>query len=271
MHEKNIKRFYTLEIIICIPLCMAKVKDLKGQKFGKLTVLEFAGKEGARTLWKCECLCGNEIIAQSRMLQAGQKQSCGCLRKELFMNDLTGQTFGKLTVLKENTPANKGRTRWDCQCACGNVVNILGNSLSSGLRSSCGCEQYRKRERHQCWNHNLTQEERELSQNRWRLPETREWKQKVMERDNYTCPLSGKRGNFNVHHIESWKSNKELRFDVNNGITLWEPLHRLFHKLYGRKNNNRFQFDEFCKRYKNNEFTKMIQEMEQPPLALELT
>ena len=40
--------------------------DLKGQKFGRLTVLEFAGilkrKEQQYSMWKCKCECGNICV-----------------------------------------------------------------------------------------------------------------------------------------------------------------------------------------------------------------
>jgi len=53
--------------------------------------------------------------------------------------DLTGQKFGRLTVVKyvENDKWNK--SRWLCQCDCGNQKNILSNSLKSNRTKSCGC------------------------------------------------------------------------------------------------------------------------------------
>jgi len=50
-----------------------------------------------------------------------------------------GNTFGRLLVVAriENSPS--GKSRWICQCACGNSVATLGESLSSGRTASCGC------------------------------------------------------------------------------------------------------------------------------------
>jgi len=56
------------------------------------------------------------------------------------LRDLTGQTFGRLTVLTrgENSPA--GQARWNCVCACGTVVpNRASIHLLSGHTKSCGC------------------------------------------------------------------------------------------------------------------------------------
>ena len=54
--------------------------------------------------------------------------------------DLKGQKFGRLTVLCR-TPIEPGRkkVRWVCECDCGNLCTIIGNSLVRGLTRSCGC------------------------------------------------------------------------------------------------------------------------------------
>lgn len=57
--------------------------SLIGKKFGRLTVVDNAGKSkyGAR-LWLCRCECGNEVVVQTAQLNNGRKISCGCLLKE---------------------------------------------------------------------------------------------------------------------------------------------------------------------------------------------
>lgn len=52
--------------------------------------------------------------------------------------DLTGQRFGRLTVI-ERTANHNGRTCWKCQCDCGNVKNVIGKDLRNGKTRSCGC------------------------------------------------------------------------------------------------------------------------------------
>ena len=51
--------------------------------------------------------------------------------------DLTGQTFGRLEVLRR--VSGKKPTYWLCKCLCGNVVKIRVISLTSGATQSCGC------------------------------------------------------------------------------------------------------------------------------------
>ena len=57
-----------------------KFMDLTGQKYNRLTVLEYAGRDKYnRPLWKCKCDCGNIRIVNSHALRTGNTKSCGCL------------------------------------------------------------------------------------------------------------------------------------------------------------------------------------------------
>lgn len=53
--------------------------------------------------------------------------------------DLTGKTFGKLTVIKKMDDKVGNHIMWLCKCDCGNVKTIRGSSLTSGESKSCGC------------------------------------------------------------------------------------------------------------------------------------
>ena len=57
-----------------------KVKDLTGQRFGRLTVIKHTGSDKWRnSTWLCKCDCGNEVIISGRCLHNGTTKSCGCL------------------------------------------------------------------------------------------------------------------------------------------------------------------------------------------------
>lgn len=58
------------------------------------------------------------------------------------MEDLTGQRFGKLTVMRQGEKSNSGRVTWICRCDCGNEKQILAYSLKNGDTKSCGCGHY---------------------------------------------------------------------------------------------------------------------------------
>ncbi|MEI3181450.1 MAG: hypothetical protein V8S93_13070 [Lachnospiraceae bacterium] len=48
--------------------------------------------------------------------------------------DLTGRTFGRLTVLRQAGPeeAKRGRRYWVCLCSCGKQVVVEGTHLRTG-------------------------------------------------------------------------------------------------------------------------------------------
>jgi len=56
-------------------------KDLKGQSFSRLVVLEDVGRTEDKTvIYDCVCSCGNHTIAKSTELRSGHIRSCGCLK-----------------------------------------------------------------------------------------------------------------------------------------------------------------------------------------------
>lgn len=53
--------------------------------------------------------------------------------------DLTGQKFGRWTVLKFDHIDELHRTFWKCICDCNNKRVVVGQNLKSGTSKSCGC------------------------------------------------------------------------------------------------------------------------------------
>lgn len=122
---------------------LAKRHDLEGKVFGWWTVIEFAEHKGRTLYWRCVCVCGNEKLVCTQSLTRGDSESCGCRRSRNTLDDLTGQTFGRLSVLgrapSSKAPCGTVMTKWRCQCACGNVKAIDAGALKSGATLSCGC------------------------------------------------------------------------------------------------------------------------------------
>lgn len=58
--------------------------------------------------------------------------------KDKTIIDLTGQKFGKLTVLKLDH-IEKSKKYWLCKCDCGKEKIVNGYSLKRGDTKSCGC------------------------------------------------------------------------------------------------------------------------------------
>lgn len=128
---------------------MGKFIDEAGNKYGRLTVIEREGSIRGQAAWKCLCECGNYTIVAGSQLRQGITTSCGCRKKETCKRGQdpsikVGDVFGNLTVIKDlglfpyyNTGRN--RRKYLCQCKCGSITEVWGNSIKSGHKSSCGC------------------------------------------------------------------------------------------------------------------------------------
>ena len=62
---------------------MPKFIDRKGQQFGRLLVVEEAGRNALKkVMWRCLCDCGKETVVPSGGLVTGNTTSCGCFLQE---------------------------------------------------------------------------------------------------------------------------------------------------------------------------------------------
>jgi hypothetical protein len=119
-----------------------QLTDITGNRYGRLVVIKQEYVHGRK--WATvECDCGTvKIIKSTGSLTHGCTSSCGCLRKEVTaakkFKDLTGQKFGRLTVIKQDANL-KTRVRWKCKCDCGQIVSKLACTLVNGGTRSCGC------------------------------------------------------------------------------------------------------------------------------------
>ena len=120
------------------------VEDLSNQVFGRWTVVGWDHKdERNQNIWKCQCVCGNFGFVSTGVLKSGMSRSCGCLQAELLHErsyiDLTGQKYGKLTVIQRIGTDHHKTPIWECVCDCGNITYVPTNHLRSGHTQSCGC------------------------------------------------------------------------------------------------------------------------------------
>jgi hypothetical protein len=135
---------------------MTNFIDMTGRKYGKLTVVKKVRKaSNGDTIWLCLCECGKETEVFGGNLRRKNRstQSCGdCLRfipqvyKETNYGlrgngfiDITGQIFGRLTVVTLAGYNKDNKYVWTCKCSCGNQKDIVGNVLRDGRVTSCGC------------------------------------------------------------------------------------------------------------------------------------
>lgn len=128
---------------------MAKLIDLTGQVFDKLTVLEKAQSRARHVYWKCRCDCGNIIEVSGESLKRNIPHNCGCVKqkeqeekekiKENKKNYLIGKRFGKLVVIERTDKKINRSIVWKCKCDCGNYKEVPTHLLQNGHTRSCGC------------------------------------------------------------------------------------------------------------------------------------
>lgn len=53
--------------------------------------------------------------------------------------NMTGQVFGRLTVVDQGLSDRRGKAQWRCMCTCGTWTLVSRNNLVSGNTRSCGC------------------------------------------------------------------------------------------------------------------------------------
>ena len=76
--------------------------DLRGQRFGRLLVIEKHAKSGNNQVyWRCKCDCGAETVVYQGNLRSSKTKSCGCLRVDK-VNSMLARKRGEMT-----TPADE--------------------------------------------------------------------------------------------------------------------------------------------------------------------
>lgn len=240
---------------------MGKLKDLTGQRFGRLIVIERGSNDSSnKTRWKCKCDCGNETLVRSSNLLNGTTTSCGCVRKEIARNkaieqwkdeeysnkmkDVMKDISNKLWEdedyknMRSNSTSEQNKLRWENE--------EYRKHMSETNKKVWEDEEYRKlhtKENHYNYNHNLTDKDRE---DRRMQEGYTEWSRQVKENANFTCDCCGTHGcKLYSHHLNSYNLYENLRLDLNNGVCLCEQCHKNFHKRYGYGNNTEQQYIEW--------------------------
>jgi hypothetical protein len=255
---------------------MAELKDMTGQRFGKLTVIRRG--ENYRTLarWICQCDCGKEKQIAGSSLRKGLSKSCGCgqgdgarrrkkppqpkpvppkglkRQSKIKAEEFIGLRFGRL-VITDFVGHDKWQSAiWRCLCDCGTETTSITHTLKQGKKRSCGCLHREHMQRqygsnNPYWNPELSDEER---QNRRATKDTAIWIRKVLERDDFTCQICSTRGGKLVaHHLDGWNWCTEKRHEICNGVTLCRNCHDAFHDIYGKGGNTMSQYQEFQQKY----------------------
>jgi len=54
-----------------------------GKKYGRLTVMSYAGRNKGGSNWNCKCDCGSEVVVRGGNLASKITKSCGCYHREV--------------------------------------------------------------------------------------------------------------------------------------------------------------------------------------------
>lgn len=183
-----------------------------------------------------------------------------------YKHNNIGTAFGKRNFFfkdniknyfKQNAPNFKLESIYDGDFGlCVTVVCDSGHRESKHLQNflrGVRCQKcfYKNNtgENHPNYNENLTDEDRYSRRYLLHGKDQKKWAREVHSKCEYKCVICLSDRKLEAHHLESWNSNKELRFTVDNGVTLCNFHHNEFHKTYGYGNNTKEQFEQFKNDY----------------------
>lgn len=114
-----------------------KFIDMTGQKFGRMTALEFfAGGGGKKPKWLCRCECGIEKKVTGYQLRSGKTKSCGCLR-----NDKSSERFTRLNTKHGHTGTPSYHVWGEMMRRCERTTHV--RYVDYGGRGIKVCERWR--------------------------------------------------------------------------------------------------------------------------------
>ena len=147
---------------------------------------------------------------------------------------------------KHHTEKTKHKIRERLKGNKNNLGNIYSEKtkirMSEVMRGERNSMYGRKAEKSPTWKGGLTPKNKLVRDSE----EYSLWRKSIFIRDKFTCQKYGVNyGGLIVHHINNFADFLELRFAIDNGITLSKKAHQEFHKKYGYKNNTKLQLEEF--------------------------
>lgn len=131
-------------------------------------------------------------------------------------------------------------TKEKLKIAMTNRKHWWGNKISKSLRGKPNLNVRGKN--HGLWKGGVTP----INQKIRGSLEYKIWVFSIFSKNGFICQKCNRKGyKLVAHHIQNFAQYPELRFAIDNGITLCIVCHKLFHKIYGKKNNNELQIKKF--------------------------
>ena len=167
------------------------------------------------------CDCGEQSTIRLRSFMRGSR----CIKCAPAKMGLGSITHGQTSIHSEFVLTNPQIISYQARsltfkCTCGRLETLACNQNSINVAHLC----------------RVCKLEHQLANKTRNSANYTEWRADVYARDDYTCAKCDLRGyDLTAHHIESWCTTEELRFEVDNGVTFCKPCHKDFHSLYGNK------------------------------------
>lgn len=113
------------------------------QRVGRIVAVDKTRTNGT-TMLICKCDCGitfNTYPAAFRLNKVTRCSNCiaNKVKTRKIRLDLTGQVFGKLSVVSVDTSFTGRGSSWLCECSCGKAVSVRQAYLVNGSKTHCGC------------------------------------------------------------------------------------------------------------------------------------
>lgn len=122
-----------------------RLRDMAGQRFGRLCVQEFTEMRSGESFWQCLCDCGASVEARGWALRSGGIRSCGCLHKDRIREPRTNEPT--YSAIHSRLAATRGSARKQRCTDCGGraeqwsydhagpdeLVSALGHAYSIDL------------------------------------------------------------------------------------------------------------------------------------------
>ena len=135
-------------------------------------------------------------------------KNCTTCNKPFYVTPsrINTKACSKECIIK--TTFKKGKTSW--------------NKGKSGYKLAERPNTMPRGDKHWSWKGGISRDIHSLCK-----PEYREWRKSVFTRDNYKCRIADGncKGQLQPHHILIWAEYPELRYVINNGITLCQAHH----------------------------------------------
>lgn len=215
---------------------------------------DYSPSSAAIVWWKCENGLHEDFRRKICNSNTRQFKCPECQRAKMYKSrrsDLSGQVFGELTAIEidEAKSLKHDRIHWKCVCSCGKHVSVAVSNLTGGDATTCGNRKIHYSGRNNGnWKGGVTPELLSARTS----SDYNAWRDEVYKKDWYTCQCCGSSHGIikHAHHLKNFSENKEMRYDINNGILLCDNCHSAiipsgFHYIYGTINNTPEQLEEY--------------------------